>query len=88
MEIGHWIVLGIWLIGQLTALVITYLNLRLKLKELEMTIKNTDKTIKDNQHSFHIHEQQNEKMFDKFEKKMDDVYNVVHEVKNILINQK
>lgn len=87
MDIGDWLILGMFTVAQITALVISYINLRLKIKEIEMKIQAQDQKIKDNQSSFHIHEQQNEKMFDKFEKKMDDVYNAVNEVKNILINK-
>jgi diaminopimelate decarboxylase len=61
--------------------------LRVKIKELEMKIDNQEQKTKDNLHSFHIHEQQNEKMFDKFENKIDAVFDVVNEVKNILITK-
>jgi len=98
MNTGHWITIGMFGVTQLTALIITYINVRLKIKELEIKIENMKQSILDkedslnekiktNQHSFHIHEQQNERMFDKYEKKLDDVYDVVSEVKNILINK-
>lgn len=87
MEVGHWITIGIFGIGQLTALILTYVNLRVKIKELEMNIETIKETAKNNLHSFHIHEQQNEKMFDKFEKKMEEVHKGVDEIKNILINK-
>lgn len=87
MTASNWIVLAIWGFAQLTALVAIYVNIRLKIKELEMKIESIQQKQKDNQTSFHIHEQQNEKMFDKFEKKMDQVYDSVNELKDFLMKQ-
>ena len=87
MSLSIWIAVILWAIGQITALVIAYINVRVKIKELEMKIDAQSETIKTNQHSFHIHEQQNEKLFDKFEKKMDAVHETVNEVKTILISK-
>lgn len=87
MSIGNWLTLGMFTVAQITALIVAYINLRLKIKELEMQIDQIKETAKNNQQSFHIHEQQNEKMFDKYEKKLDDVFDIVNDVKNILINK-
>ena len=87
MNIGNWIAIGSLAIVQLSALITAYINVRVKLKELEMEILALQKQTKNDRHSFHIHEQQNEKMFDKFEKKIDDVYDAINDVKNILISK-
>ncbi|MFW9927916.1 MAG: hypothetical protein ACFFD1_00830 [Candidatus Thorarchaeota archaeon] len=87
MTIEAWIALGIWFAAQITAVIITYVNVRVKIKELEINLEAAKETIKVNLHSFHIHERQNENSFDKFDKKIDNVYNSINDVKNILMNK-
>lgn len=82
-----WVILGIWLVGQMTAIVVVYINVRIKLKEIEVKLEVAQKEIETNLHAFHIHERQNEKSFDKFEKKIDGVYTVINEVKKILMER-
>lgn len=98
MDATNWIaIIGIAIIN-IGGLIGIYVNIKVKLKELEIKIismedkiktekETTDARIKDNQHAFHIHEAQNEKSNDKFEKKMDDIYKSINEVKSILMNK-
>lgn len=59
----HWISLGIWAFSQLTALVVIYVRLVVKIKEIEM--KNS--SLKE---SFHLHEKLNEDSMTKIEEFM------------------
>ena len=81
MSTGNWIVLGIWGFTQLAAIVGVYIRLILKIKEIDMKIDSNVAKLSDVRSSLHIHEQQNEKSFDKFEKKMDAIHVSISEIK-------
>jgi iron-sulfur cluster repair protein YtfE (RIC family) len=98
MNFGNWIAIGTLAVGQLTALIVAYINIRVKLKELEMQIEAIRETAKTNQEHFHDHENENDKRFDKYEQKLEAVHTDLHkmnieigkeigEVKNILIKK-
>jgi len=87
MSVTDFIILGLFAIGQLTALVIGHVKNQVKLKEFEMAIQNLQQQINVNRKSFHIHEQQNERMFNKFEEKQDDTLKAISELKTLIIEK-
>lgn len=85
MTLTDWIIISLFVIGQITGLVSLYISMRLKIKELEMKMESLKENLINTNTLFHIHEEQNERMFEKFEKKMDAVYNSVNEIKALII---
>lgn len=80
----EWVMIGTTLFIQITALVGTYINVRVKLKELDVKIQNT-------QSALNLHERQNERTFDKLDKKLDSmqkgIFSEINTIKEILMQQ-
>lgn len=87
MNLSNWITLTIFGITQISLLITAYWRIRIKMTEIEMKIKEQDKQVEYIRSSLHLHEAQNEKVFDRFDKKIDGVYTAINEIKTILINK-
>ena len=87
MTIANYITLIIWAAAQITAVTVAYIRIVVKLNEAKMRFENVQQQIDANKQAFQIHEMQNEKSFDRFDKKIDDIGTKVDDIKNILIEK-
>lgn len=87
MGITEWIIIGMWGFAQITALVITHINIRVKLKELEMKVISIEAALGEDKTDLHEHEKMNEKAFVRVDDKLDKVYESINDVKTFLMSK-